>query len=302
MPRFGEWCCTLSVVSAYNGGNVVRALNLLISNTRVLESVLKYASGGAGLTLLIAWIAVTKCPIADRVPDAPPPVVEHWCGEAWTIQDASLRSRVEAEPASIIYVIRWSGGWIEHCEMVVLGNNITLSMTFPGSRQTSLDFARCNWIDTLFGDPTTWAARLSDGTVSSPDNLMIKVTCNGSAFGWPFKALARETTCRERQVIQLSPLRIRSNLQVTASGVMRVKYKTDVVRYIDLPTRVVWPGFLANTVMFGVSGWGIAKGVRYFGIERRRRKAGLCPGCGYPHLFKAGVCSECGATHSAAGE
>lgn len=66
-----------------------------------------------------------------------------------------------------------------------------------------------------------------------------------------------------------------------------------VVRPLALPCRPVWPGFLANTLLFGVL---LGTGPHAISLIRRqsRIKRHLCPVCAHP-IGTSPVCTECGA-------
>ncbi len=65
-----------------------------------------------------------------------------------------------------------------------------------------------------------------------------------------------------------------------------------------LPTRIIWPGFVINTVFYAVVLWLLLAAP--FALRRRlRRKRGLCPACGYDlrgrgSPSQSNVCPECG--------
>ncbi len=63
-----------------------------------------------------------------------------------------------------------------------------------------------------------------------------------------------------------------------------------------LPTEVIWPGFLVNTLFYGGILWLAIRGpsvLRAFLRHRARLRAGKCPACGYPR-GQSPVCTECG--------
>ena len=55
-----------------------------------------------------------------------------------------------------------------------------------------------------------------------------------------------------------------------------------------IPTRLIWPGFAANTLFYAGLLW-LPFAMRRF----LRVKRCLCPACAYP-MGESGVCSECG--------
>ncbi len=64
-----------------------------------------------------------------------------------------------------------------------------------------------------------------------------------------------------------------------------------------LPTRLLWSGFLLNSVVYALFLWLPLAG---FVVARRalRLRRGLCPECAYP-LGASPICTECGARQAA---
>ncbi len=76
------------------------------------------------------------------------------------------------------------------------------------------------------------------------------------------------------------------------STVIRVSDFPSRGRVTLLPTEIIWPGFVVNTVFCAVVLWLLCGGP--FAIRRYIRfRRGLCPACAYPRGESA-VCSECG--------
>ncbi len=68
--------------------------------------------------------------------------------------------------------------------------------------------------------------------------------------------------------------------------------ESSVGEWTFIPLRPIWPGFIANTVLYGVLLWLAILGP--FVLRRLvRATRGRCPGCGYSR-GKSAVCSECG--------
>ena len=104
--------------------------------------------------------------------------------------------------------------------------------------------------------------------------------------GWPFSALSCEVHW-ERQVSNSNILyRVEGGVQLPRDASFNPR---------ALPLTPVWPGFLANVVVYaGV--WMLAGfGVRLV-REHQRAKRELCRGCGYPivDLPEGSPCPECG--------
>ncbi len=71
----------------------------------------------------------------------------------------------------------------------------------------------------------------------------------------------------------------------------------------DPPLELLWPGLVANPVLFGAAAWAPIALVFFLapGIRRARRRArGQCERCGYPQ-GESERCSECGAATTRSG-
>lgn len=82
------------------------------------------------------------------------------------------------------------------------------------------------------------------------------------------------------------------------SGVLRLPVPASAPEWVPrmLPIIPVWPGALANSVLFAAALWGIPFGARRGWLAARttrRRRAGRCVGCGYARGALL-VCPECG--------
>lgn len=60
-----------------------------------------------------------------------------------------------------------------------------------------------------------------------------------------------------------------------------------------LPIIPLWPGFVANTLLYAGGAYGLLRLPRRFRAWTRRRR-GLCPRCAYP-IGTSPTCTECGA-------
>jgi hypothetical protein len=65
-----------------------------------------------------------------------------------------------------------------------------------------------------------------------------------------------------------------------------------------LPTRVLWPGFIINSLLFGLVLWLLLVANPIL-RQRARLRRGLCPACSYP-IGASAICSECGRVTSRA--
>jgi hypothetical protein len=96
-------------------------------------------------------------------------------------------------------------------------------------------------------------------------------------WGWPLAALwdanesIRPRTTPGPRVRDLSPVSIGDHA---------------------LPCRVLWPGFVVNTIFYAAILWLLIPGP--FALRRLiRRRRGLCPKCAYP-MGHSETCTECG--------
>jgi hypothetical protein len=122
---------------------------------------------------------------------------------------------------------------------------------------------------------------------------------NESAFGFPFRCLYfrdlftsdEATPERPRSIIEPMPL---------ASTAFEFPLIPNWAWYHNgkWPTRILWPGFLLNTLFWSVviaSPFWLRRGFVAWRSARRRR-AGLCPLCGYARggINPQHPCPECG--------
>jgi hypothetical protein len=124
---------------------------------------------------------------------------------------------------------------------------------------------------------TAWREDVASGSSESSEQ-MDGAPCDVYLIGWPARCLSGlERDHRE----------VRENLVDAPEWVEKIRF----VRQ-PLPTRVWWPGMLANVGFFGgawlllLAGPGVVRQV----IRRRR---GGCAGCGYD-VKGVAVCPECG--------
>ena len=122
-----------------------------------------------------------------------------------------------------------------------------------------------------------------EGVLRSPsDDLVVE-----DARGWPF--LAFRCTARASRIGQGGAGATSVNggllIRAAASGL-----PADMQL---LPLTPLWPGFIANSGLFGSALTAVYYGVRGI-IRRYRLRRGECPNCGYP-ASASNICSECGA-------
>lgn len=115
-------------------------------------------------------------------------------------------------------------------------------------------------------------------------------------FGWPFSAarsrvvhdqgsLGRGLARKSEEAIVLSETPGSTQPLYTLSTPSRKRER------LAIPSKILWPGFLANTVFGACLLWSCLALVR-FARRTLRQKQGLCGHCGYP--ASGAVCSECG--------
>jgi hypothetical protein len=109
-----------------------------------------------------------------------------------------------------------------------------------------------------------------------------------TAAGWPFKALRSWTRLDGRADRPHNPnyaVLVRGTLEFTLAGEPR-----------RVPTLPIWPGLVANTLLFSTGWWLLLSAPVW--LRRGRRKArGRCIACGYDRagLAPAANCPECGS-------
>jgi hypothetical protein len=172
-------------------------------------------------------------------------------------------------------------------------------------------------------------SRLQEDTrfLMDPTNLSVTPKCWGAmeeTRGWPLKAMASRVEgtmdsaspavwdARDGIIIQTTQsTQVQSlvggggTIAVSASGPLdwiRRQFTTPGAIHLGsmrvLPTRVLWPQFIANTLLFAAA-WVVIivmlRGITRAILARFRTKKGHCPACDYDLTGVAGpVCPECG--------
>lgn len=126
--------------------------------------------------------------------------------------------------------------------------------------------------------------------------------------GWPARCLAYEDACTPKECgsrvmdfdMQTNEI-VPSRTEFAALGNIRPFYDALDVHGLKFPMYPLWPGLLANATFYG-AGWAVVLGsplvASYWLAQRRRRRQGLCDGCGYSRqgLNAHVACPECGRT------
>lgn len=111
------------------------------------------------------------------------------------------------------------------------------------------------------------------------------------AFGWPFPAmgLASEALYQPVEIRMFDAIRVWPETPLARSPTQSLGF---------FPTRVLWPGMLANVVIGAAVLAALAVALTVIRVfrARRRQRRGLCGSCGYGPWSGAVVCPECGAT------
>jgi len=107
-------------------------------------------------------------------------------------------------------------------------------------------------------------------------------------FGVPFRSMSRVAmSTQSGRTITPTPLPTwQTGLQTPP------RFHNGLAAREFLPIRPIWWGLLANWLIFGGLVWGGAAAIRQLRKTRRRRR-GLCEGCGYVMAGLA-TCPECG--------
>jgi hypothetical protein len=147
--------------------------------------------------------------------------------------------------------------------------------------------------------PGVWA-KLADRQVHQlPEDEVLQFQSQAEARGWPALSMWYEL-----RLSTLSPVLPRMLMEARGGLETRLPLWRDPMVYSSydqpraLPLRIIWPGFLINTLFYAICLWillAIPRKLRRW----RRFKRGLCSKCGYD-LRSGGslACPECGAARS----
>ena len=152
------------------------------------------------------------------------------------------------------WAFEWSGG-------------ITVNLNLPAARDLLP-----KWTDVV--------DHLEPGDINNADVV-------AEATGWPFLAMFAHYELAPGEPDQSGkyffPIRSPRGIVISDAG--------DLCLLI-LPTRIIWPGFAINTILYAVVLWLLIPGP--FALRRLvRRRRGLCPACTYP-MGESPTCTECG--------
>ena len=132
--------------------------------------------------------------------------------------------------------------------------------------------------------PPSWS-RMAE----PPDLGQSPTTLIEEAFGWPWPALSQ------------AHLPARGGRLTTLDAIQLQTQHPHEPRFLALPVRPIWRGFLGDTVVFSALAWPlimlIVLALRFVWVarERRRHRHGKCPKCGYELRPSNGqACPECG--------
>ena len=140
------------------------------------------------------------------------------------------------------------------------------------------------------GLPPYW----SRARMPAPSDARPKISYFEDARGWPLRSLMATTT-------SVVDTRTGAGIPLKRHWQIRLHGQQDPVQGGPhwLPLRPIWPGFIANTLIFATGLWLLVAAP--FQIRRvRRKRQGLCVKCGYDLRGRDGasqsqICPECGA-------
>lgn len=157
----------------------------------------------------------------------------------------------------------------------------------------------------LDGTPATaWAASNSLFSIVAPPNWSRMSKPPGEddqaariideAFGWPLRSLC----CTYARHPNLGP---RGWFTAANAIEVSVQHPVDRNRFLALPLKPIWPGFLASTFLFAAMwfpltllGFLVLR-LLFTARSRWRRRHGRCPACGYQLQTRLDAgCPECG--------
>ena len=257
---------------------------------RVLHAI---AKAGAMAVLWLALGVVLSVPLTWALAFLPAPsnptsqFLVHARGRSWNGEVFATRSRCVVQSRAIINPT--AGGWSWTTNRVP------------------------------FEEAPAWSVAATD-----PDELLSHplVIAEDRALGWPMLALRSRTwTWRTAEPVPQTPFLFRTEhfdttstfrlgqqappRTVTTKAVDVVSGRIDIAKAKNyLPARVVegglpylpiWPGFLANAVIFGGAAWAALQ-ISWLARRWWRGHTGRCKHCGYSlaGLVASSTCPECG--------
>jgi hypothetical protein len=133
--------------------------------------------------------------------------------------------------------------------------------------------------------------RVDGSAVESPFSEMHELQ-----IGLPFRALCSRSVTRA--------VGTASDYSAGRSGSLEImlpnRYRNWRLTPHQVPVMVLWPGFVANAVIYGFALW-LLLAVPPVAYRRWRRKPGHCPKCGYDlRGTEHEKCPECGLEHRTA--
>jgi hypothetical protein len=215
-----------------------------------------------------------------------------WERALWPSQDGIFYRTQSRETGPVVY---WSAGnslgetWIDWTTEQIDTDTIIL--------------VRGTWTYVPRDALPRWARARREPKWSLDDRF---AHCREQAFGWPFRCAHRQESWAQRQ--------IRNPFgwdMVEETAWYKVEHGTPLgffpkidARHTDrvLPTHILWPGMLANTLVWSaivMTPWVMWRG--FVLVRSRRRIArGRCGQCGYDRrgMDAGSACPECGVVRS----
>lgn len=193
--------------------------------------------------------------------------------------------------------IEGRGVWQQHrYRRGVLGCRATLTFSrdeYGDWRLLELPEEEAEFVRLILGD--RWVAPWTPAAVASP-GWNSDTTCITMAYGWPRASMAVEYVFDPGSTRIGDPFRLSPVNGVVVGGLEPTELVQGEELERALPTRVVWPGMIANLALYAAVIYGTVSALGFvrWGVCRRRWARGCCGACGY-ELGAARRCTECGA-------
>jgi hypothetical protein len=210
-----------------------------------------------------------------------------WAAAAWHVGGDPVIGRSISEPWPPVVASVETGRYADAL-MERLSLSIGVGVMGPHPKKTIADAAK--WVVAAAQErepfPPPWGRKILPAEVTRESGLWFQ-----DARGWPMRALWGEMVSEVGQ----RSLRCQGGLSLPLRG-------KGTNAWLDerfLPLRIIPLGFVADTLLFGLA-WCCILWMPWVVRDRRRRRRGRCPSCGYSlaGLAEGSACPECGRSRS----